>query len=93
MDKISNPWSDYDVWNWTETDASELIYDGWANLPVDTYCWNASLYVISGTSLQYVDVEYGCFDVVASNNSGGGNNSQTTAVEEITLRKQYWRRK
>ena len=71
----SNSWSDYDVWNWTETDSSELIYDGWANLPVDTYCWNASLYVISGTSLQYVDVEYGCFDVVASNNSGGGNNS------------------
>jgi len=64
-------WSDYDVWNWTETDGYESIDDDWTNLAPDTYCINATLYMVSGGAYQFVDFEVTCFTVTGNNNGGG----------------------
>lgn len=66
-------WSDYDVWNWTETDSYEMMDDDWTNLAPGTYCINATLYMVSGGAYQFVDFEFTCFTVTANNNGGGNN--------------------
>ena len=66
-------WSDYDEWNWTETDGFEAMDDDWTNLDAGTYCINASLYMVSGGAYQFVDFDFTCFTVTAANNGGGNS--------------------
>ena len=70
-------WSDFQVWNWTETDSYEMMDDNWTNLDPSTYCINATLYMVSGTAYQFVDFEVTCFTVVGNNNGGGGGSGTT----------------
>jgi hypothetical protein len=67
-------WSDYQEWNWTETDSYEAMNDSrrYWNLNATTYCINATLYMVSGTAYQFVDFEVTCF-TVTGNNSGDNN--------------------
>ena len=80
-------WSDFQVWNWTETDAYEMIEDDWTNLDPATYCINATLYMVSGNAYQFVDFEVTCFTVVG-NNSGGGSGGGTT-IDPCGLNSSY----
>ena len=66
-------WSDYAVWNWTETDSYEMMDDSWSNLAQDTYCVNATLYMVSGGAYQFVDFEVTCFTVTGNSSGGGGS--------------------
>ncbi len=66
-------WGDYAVWNWTETDSYEMMDDSWSNLAQDTYCVNATLYMISGGAYQFVDFEVTCFTVTGNSSGGGGS--------------------
>ena len=66
-------------WNWYETNNYEYIYEEWFNLNPGQYCVNATLWDVSNGAMNYVDGEYPCFTITASNNggnnNGGGNNS------------------
>ena len=66
-------------WNWYETNNYEYISETWFNLNPGQYCVNATLWDVSNGAMNYVDVEYPCFTITASNNgggnNGGGNNS------------------
>jgi hypothetical protein len=66
-------WSDFTVWNWTETDSYEMMDDYWSNLTQGTYCVNATLYMVSGGPYQFIDFEVTCFTMTGNNNGGGGN--------------------
>ena len=79
-------WSDYAVWNWTETDSYEMMDDSWSNLAQDTYCVNATLYMVSGGAYQFVDFEVTCFTVTGNNNGGGGG---STPVDPCGLNSSY----
>ena len=60
-------------WNWYETNNYEYIYEEWFNLNPGQYCVNATLWDVSNGAMNYVDVEYPCFTITASNNGGGNN--------------------
>ena len=79
-------WSDYAVWNWTETDSYEMMDDSWSNLAQGTYCVNATLYMVSGGAYQFVDFEVTCFTVTGNNNGGGGG---STPVDPCGLNSSY----
>ncbi|MDC0340492.1 hypothetical protein OAM96_00885 [Candidatus Poseidoniaceae archaeon] len=66
-------WSDFSVWNWTETDSHESMDDSWSNLAQGTYCVNATLYMVSGGAYQFVDFEVTCFTVTGNSSGGGGS--------------------
>ena len=66
-------WSDFAVWNWTETDSYESMDDSWSNLAQGTYCVNATLYMVSGGAYQFVDFEVTCFTVTGNSSGGGGS--------------------
>jgi len=78
-------WSDYAVWNWTETDSYEMMDDSWSNLAQGTYCVNATLYMVSGGAYQFVDFEVTCFTVTGNNGGGGGS----TPVDPCGLNSSY----
>ena len=82
-------------WNWYETNNYEYIYEEWFNLNPGQYCVNATLWDVSNGAMNYVDGEYPCFTITASNNggnnNGGGNNSMNGGGGQF--RQQYWRRK
>ena len=60
-------------WNWYETNNYEYISETWFNLNPGQYCVNATLWDVSNGAMNYVDVEYPCFTITASNNGGGNN--------------------
>ena len=78
---LSNSTGYYNLnsWNWYENDNYEHISEIWFNLNPGQYCVNATLWDVSNGAMNYVDVEYPCFTITASNNgggnNGGGNNS------------------
>ena len=80
-------WNDFQVWNWTETDAYEFMEDDWTNLSPATYCINATLYMVSGSAYQFVDFEVTCFTVTGNNNGGGGSGGGT--VDPCGLNSSY----
>ena len=42
-------------------------------ISIGQYCVNATLWDVSNGAMNYVDVEYPCFTITASNNGGGNN--------------------
>ena len=88
---LTNSTGYYNVnsWNWYETNNYEYISETWSNLNPGQYCVNATLWDVSNGAMNYVDVEYPCFTITASNNgggnNGGGNNTNNTCGNDPSL--------